>query len=335
MKAILRKILLIILTSMTLTAGLSAQEGEKAKVEGESAPAQADPRSAYVPPATSFNPLLTILGVYMPNNDMIDLAIPYFMPMLGGRFSHRFTEFRKVPELNFVADGELAPLWLRAGAHFAFKPLSFITFAAGGDISTSWGFDLGFLSMDFMGSYDGDKNEYDYFTPFTHWVYDGWASVALQYDIGALFTGGKQHIILGGNYKATYKAMTGIDNGEVWLHQGTGEQANGFSYNANAALTYLLSHNYLKSVGFSASASSYYSDSYFDEKYRVCDPTFVDLTFSLNASGAIGPRNRWMLMVPVSGKRDMAEEKDLRPITEPDGRKWQMDGIILTFTHVF
>ncbi|MBR1402654.1 MAG: hypothetical protein IJ558_00580 [Treponema sp.] len=290
---------------------------------------------AYTPPATTFLPMLTLLGVYMPNNGIIDVNVPYVMPMLQARFSHRFTDFGAKPELTFIADGELAPVWLRAGAHFDFKPLSFLTFSAGGDMATSWGMDLGFLDFDFIGRYDRTSREYDAFTPFTHWVYDGWAQVALTYDIGGAISGGKQHIVFDASYRAQYSGMTGIKNGEVWMHQGESERANGLSYTATAALNYQIPHQYFKSVGASAKASGYYSDCFFDEEYRACDPTFVDLTFALTATARIGYKNHFMLMVPFSGKRDFDCDDALRPLTAPDGRKWSLDGVILTFTHIF
>ena len=266
---------------------------------------------------------------------MISVKIPYFMPMVQGRFSHRFTQYRKSPELNLIVDGELAPLWLRAGSHLEFKPLPFITLSAGADIGTSWGFDLGFLSMNFIGYYDSDDKKYRSFDPFTHWVYDTWAQIGLNYDLGSLVTSGKQHIVFGANYKLKYAAMTGMDNGEVWMHQGTKEEANGLKYTATAYLNYMIPNKYFNSLGFTASASSYLSESFFDEKYRISDPAFVDLTFALTASASIGYKNRFMLMLPVSGKRDFDCDARYKPLTEPDGRKWAFDGVILTFTHIF
>lgn len=340
-----RKRLMVLTFALSLVGFVHAEEveagksGESEKTESTQQIAEdsskAQNAQAYVPPATSFYPMLTILSVYLPNNDMIDLKIPYFMPMVHGRFSHRFTEFRKNPEVEFIADGEIAPLWLRAGAQFQFKPLPFLSLGVGSDIGTSWGLNLGFLDLDFIGRYDGEKNEYEYFSPFTHWTYDFWANAAVNFDIGSLLTKGKQHFIVGGSYKAIYRGMTGIENKEIWLDSGIGENANGLSYSATANMNYIVPNKYFNSVGFSATASGYYSESFFDEKYRVSDPTFVNLTFTLNASASIGPKNRFLLMLPVSGKRNFCDDKNLRPITEPNGRKWQWDGIILTFTHIF
>ncbi len=317
--------------------GTASEEKNQGQTEanGRSSSDQASSAKKREPPKTMFNPMLTILGVYLPNSDMISVKIPYFMPMLQGRFSHRFTDYNQIPELSFIADGEVAPLWFRAGTHISFKPLSFLTFSAGGDIGTSWGFDLGFLSMDFIGKYDSEKKDYETFTPFTHWVYDFWAQIGLNYDIGALLTSGKQHIVFTGTYRAKYAAMTGVENGEVWMHQGSKEQANGPVWLANASLNYALRHKYIKSIGFSASASSYFSDSFYDEKYRISDPTFVDLSFALTSSASIGPKNRFMLMIPVSGKRDFDCDAELKALTAPEGRKWAFDGVILTFTHIF
>ncbi len=338
----LKKIIAALLIAFVFAGGIFADEanvsdvnesGKSEKTEGDEAKAQN--ARGYIPPATSFLPMLTILGIYQPNTDMIDLKIPYFMPMVQGRFSHRFTDFGKKPELEFIADGELAPLWLRAGVSFGFKPFSFLKLSAGGDIGTSWGFDFGFLSMDFIGGYNWDKKEYEYFTPFTHWIYDFWAQAGLSYDVGSLFTGGKQHVLLGAGYRATYRGSTGCKNGEIWMNQGVGENTNGFSYSATGTISYMIPNKYFKSVGLSATAAGYYSECYFDEEYRIMNPTFVDLTFTVNASAALDAKNRFMLMVPVSGKRNFCDDKNLRPITEPDGRKWQFEGILLTFTHIF
>ena len=215
------------------------------------------------------------------------------------------------------------------------KPLPFLTLSAGGDFGTGWGFDLGFLALDFIGRYDGEKREYEYFSPFTHWIYDGWAQVGLKYDVGSLFTKGKQHFIFGASYRALYSGMTGVENGEIWMHQGSSLKTNGFSYEATANLTYQIPHTFFKSAGLNAKASGYYSESFFDEAYRECDPTFTDLTFTFTASASIGYKNTFMLMLPVSSKRDFDCDKDLEPLTAPTGRKWVADGLILTFTHIF
>lgn len=288
-----------------------------------------------VSPATSFRPMFTVLGIYMPNNDMMEVDIPYFMPMASFRFTHRFTDFGKKPEFSFVADSQISPLWIKSGAYFDFNPFNFISLSAGGDIGSSWGLDLGFVSMNFIGYYDYENQEYEYYDFLTHWVYDAWVQIALKYDFGALLTKGKTHIMFESSYRSTYKAMTGVENGEIWLNQGSGEEANGFTYNAKAAVKYMIPNKYFKSVGIEGTAWGYYSDCFFYEEYHICQPDFVNLTFALTASANIGYKNQFMLRIPVSGKRDFDCEKDLRPITEPDGRKWEWDGIILTYTHIF
>ncbi|MCR5606495.1 MAG: hypothetical protein K6F69_06745, partial [Treponema sp.] len=252
-----------------------------------------------------------------------------------GKFSHRFTDFRKNPELTFASNVELSPLWFKFGSNFEFKPFSCLSFSIGGSIGTSWGFDLGFLSLDFIGEYDREEKDYESFTPLTHWVYDGWAQVSFKYDIGSLLSSGKQHVIFGSSYKAQYAGMTGVENGEIWKNQGSGEQVNGFSYTATTSMNYMIPHKYFKSIGLTASASGYYSDDFFDEEYRIYDPTFVNLTFALISSASVGYKNHFMLMIPVSGKRDFDCDDNLVPLTEPDGREWIFDGVILTYTHIF
>ncbi|WP_407426576.1 hypothetical protein [Treponema sp.] len=323
----MKRIILTLAAIFSLSTGIFAEEND-------SAPAEQTPKS-YTPPATSFLPMLTLLGVYMPNNGIIDVNIPYVMPMLQARFSHRFTDFNAKPEFSFIADGELAPVWVRAGGHFDFKPFSPVTLSLGTDISTSWGLNLNFLEFDFIGKYSRSRAEYESFSPFSHWVYDFWAQAAFKYDIGSAFSGEKHHIVFDAAYRAQYTAMTGVSNGEVWMHQGESERANGFTYKATAALSYQIPHKYLKTVGASACAEGYFSDKFFDEEYRISDPTFVDLTFALTATASIGWKNHFMLMVPFSGKRNFDCDDALRPLTAPEGRKWSVDGVILTFTHIF
>ncbi|MCR5764260.1 MAG: hypothetical protein K6G00_12845, partial [Treponema sp.] len=129
--------------------------------------------------------------------------------------------------------------------------------------------------------------------------------------------------------------MTGVENGHVWMNQGSGCQVNGLSYIASTSLNYMIPHKYLKSIGLSAKASSYFSDSFFDKEYRISDPTFIDYTFALTSSASIGHKNHFMLMIPVSGIRDFDCDEKFIPLTKPSGRKWNFDGIILTYTHIF
>ncbi|MCR5763557.1 MAG: hypothetical protein K6G00_09275, partial [Treponema sp.] len=152
-------------------------------------------------PKTVFVPMITVMGAYLPNSDMLDVNIPFFMPMLQAHFSHQFTDSGKNPELTFVSDAELSPLWLKIESNFEFKPLPFISLSAGGSIGTSWGADLGFLSIDFIGEYDSQKKEYNYFSPFSHWVYEGWAQVGFMYDLGSLFFSGKHHLVFDASYR--------------------------------------------------------------------------------------------------------------------------------------
>lgn len=286
---------------------------------------------SYTPPATMVIPMVSLVGGFIPES-----KTPFVSPMLQARFSHRFTDFQKTPELTLNAEGRIAPVEMQMGASFSAKLFNFATLSAGGDVSTSWGLHIGPLDLDLIGSYDYAKKRYEYFSPLTHWVYDLWAQCAISYDIGSELSDGKHHVLLNVSYRTQYSAMTGVDDGEMWMNMGMGEQVNGWTYRATAGFSYQFPFKFLKSAGLSASLSGYYSDAPFAARYKDYDGDFVDISVTATAMASIGYKDIFMLLVPVSGKRNLdCDDDDLRPLSKPDGRKWGLDVIMLTYTHLF
>jgi len=319
------------MTFLFVSLPLVAQENQGKSEESK------DGQQNFQMPKTMFLPMVTILGVYQPESEIIDAKIPFFMPMAQARFSHRFTEWGKLPELSFNANGELAPVWLNAQASFDIKPFKFLTFSAGGKIGTSWGMDMGFIAFDLIGEYDAEKARYDAFTPFSHWVCEGFLQAAFAYDIGSLLAKEKQHITFKTNFRASYIGMTGVANGEIWMSQGQKGMVNGFCYSVTTSLDYKLPFSFPITTGASANVAGYFSDCFFDEKYKGFDGDFTTITLAATATASITRKDMFMLMIPFSGVRKFdttdAEKQPLMQIE--DGRRWKWGGIVLTYTHIF
>lgn len=283
--------------------------------------------------------MVTLLGIYLNDNPFSDSGapVPYVMPMVHARFYHRFTEWQKFPEISFVSSAELAPVWLSGNAELDAKVLPFLTFSVGGAIGTSWGMNLGFIDFEMNGKYNAEKSKYDEFTAFTHWQYSAFIGASLKYDFGALFSGGMQHLTFGADGKISYIGMTGVENGEIWKNLGTCGQVNGLKYDAALSVNYKISVTLPVTVGASAVFSGYFSDRFFDDKYKGYDGDFVTAGFAPTASASLTRKDMLNLIVPFSSRRRFdSSDTNLQPLMQAKGgRKWYWNGVILTYTHMF
>ena len=291
-------------------------------------------------PKTQFYTMATFVAAYNPSADMIDFDYPYVFPMLSSCFSHRFTDSEAINALSFNLNGTLAPIWLSAAACFDYTPLPFCTLSLGAESGTSWNFALGDLEVNSIGVYNPSVAEYDDVTPFTHWLYSFFVQARFSYDIGKLLSSEKHSLTVSAVYKASYTALSGVENGVMWKEMFSCEQVNGFRYNAMLNLSYKVPNPYLRAVSFTASADGYFSESYFDDEYESYDKTFMNIKLAPTLSGGIGYKDVFTLSFPFSARRKYDEntgedEKDYKPLLKSDGREWTWNGVMLTYTHIF
>lgn len=289
--------------------------------------------AAYTLPKDTFFVALTTIAAYNPNNEMFDFKYPYALPLLNALYTHRFINEEEGQTLSANIGANLAPVWLNASADIRYSPWKPVTLTLGAEGGTSFNMSLGSLDLQSLAVYDSNSCSYDSLTPFLHYRYALYAQAALSFDIGS-FT-------LSGNYRASYVGMTGVEDGEMWKYMFSKENVNGFRYDAAATISYRLQGALVKTAGVTATASGYFSDSFFASRYENYDATFTSMTLTPTISLGWSRKDFLSISSPFASSRDFCRETDgdddadFTPFTASDGAKWSWNGILLTYTHVF
>ena len=289
--------------------------------------------AAYQMPKDTFFVALTTIAAYNPNNEMFDFDYPYALPLLNAGYTHRFINEEEAQTLSANIGATLAPVWLNASADVSYSPWKPLTLTLGAEGGTSFNMSIASLDLQSLAVYDSDSCTYESLTPFLHYRYALYAQAALSFDIGS-FT-------LSGNYRASYVGMTGVEDGEMWKYMFTKENVNGFRYDAAATISYRLPFALVRTAGVTATASGYFSDSFFASRYENYDATFATMTLTPTISGGWSSKDFISLSIPFGSSRDFSaktdgdDDMDFTPFTASDGAKWSWNGILLTYTHVF
>ena len=233
--------------------------------------------------------------------------------------------------VNLKGSFELTPVSIKPGFEVSFTPLPFLVFATGVETGTGWSM-LGFKGM---GSYNASTGSYDNFTPFTHWYYNFYAQGTFQFDTGALIPGDWTHVVMMATYQLNYKGMSGMDAGQVWLWQNSGNKVNGLGYYASIILAYQMPLP-LYRVGVWAEFEGHYSDDY-AASYKDYDGKFMDISISPLLQFQFTPNDTLATVFGFSSRRiyesydSSVSECSLKTV----GREWYFKRIALSYSHSF
>lgn len=239
----------------------------------------------------------------------------------------------KDANVEFTGSFEISPLSLRPELKAEFTPVPFLVFGVGGSIGTGWN-PLGF---DGMSIYNATKAKYEALTPFKHYYYEYWASATFQFDTGALIEGDWTHVVLLASYQWIYKAITGVDDGDIWQWQVVPGEANGWQYYVTGVLGYKMPL-FLDMVGVMAEFYGHYDRSDFALKYRDFDGEFMWIDLSLLMEFKLNQKNTLTALFTFEGDRSFAkkhESADEEPFLKRTGREWSFYRIALSWDHDF
>ena len=102
-----------------------------------------------------------------------------------------------------------------------------------------------------------DFDAYKNLTPFNHYFLSAYLGATFQFDVAALWPGDWHHIVFLVDWKNEYTALTGVEKGEIWKWQNSGNRANGWTYTTNFVLGYQMPI-VLSLVGLNAEITGHY-----------------------------------------------------------------------------
>jgi len=239
----------------------------------------------------------------------------------------------KDASVDLTAGLELSPLSIRPLIKAEFTPVPFLVFGAGGTIGTGWN-PLGYNGMSI---YNDVKHEYEALSPFKNYYYDFWASATFQFDLGAVIEGDWNHLVMLASYQWIYKAITGVDDGDIWEWQVIPGEANGWQYYVTAVLGYKMPL-VLDMIGFMAEFYGHYDRSDFSKKYRDFDGEFMWVDLSVLFEFAFNKTNTLKTLFTFEADRSFSvdhESSNEEPFLKRVGREWSFYRIALIWNHDF
>lgn len=239
----------------------------------------------------------------------------------------------KGAEVEFTGSFEVSPLSIRPELKAEFTPVPFLVFGAGGSIGTGWN-PLGF---DGMSVYNSAKAEYEALTPFAHYYYELWASATFQFDLGAVVPGDWSHVVMLASYQWIYKAITGVEDGEIWEWQVVPGDANGWQYYVTGVLGYKMPL-VLSMVGFMGEFYGHYDRADYAKRYRAFDGEFMWIDLSLLLEFKLNEKNTLKTLFTFEADRSFAtphESAAEEPLLVKTGREWSFYRIALVWDHEF
>lgn len=235
--------------------------------------------------------------------------------------------------LKILGGAELTPVTLLPRLGLYFTPVPFLEFAAGGEFGTGWNA----FGFDGMGVYEPAEQDYRDLDAFKHYYWNTWASGTFQFDVGAIVPGEWTHVVMLATYAVRYEALTGVDDGEVWVWRESENRANGLLFDFTGVLGYKMPLR-VKMIGVMFNAYGHYKGSDYGDYDATFDGDFVTYVWKGFADITLNKSNSLTLLGLVSSRRSFAtpyeEETDV-PVLVKTGREWYLDGIAFRWTHQF
>ncbi len=228
---------------------------------------------------------------------------------------------------------EISPVTLRPSVQFEFLPVPFLILNAGASIGTGWNI----LGFDGFGVYNTSLTDYEDLKPFRHYFYDAWMGGTLQFDTGILWPGEWTHVVLQVGYEVKREAVTGVDDGEIWVWMESENHANGFLYTMTAFLGYQMPWR-LNLLGVMFLAKGHFDGSDYGDYDATFDGSFRTYTFNMLANLKLNASNSIAFLGVFNSRRsfDSRHSKETEePILRKTGREWFVDGISFRWEHLF
>lgn len=236
-------------------------------------------------------------------------------------------------EFQWATGLEVSPVTVRALLDCRFTPLPFLILKAGASLGTGWNA----FGLDGLGVYDKDLADYEGLTSFSNDYYDLWAGGTLQFDTGILFPGEWTHVVMQLNGTVQREAVTGVDNGEIWIWMESENHANGALFEASAFLGYQMPLP-VNLVGILFEVSGHFDGSDYGDYDATFDGDFRDMDCSLMANIAWNASNSITFLARLDSRRSYDtphSDKSEEPLLQKTGREWYFDGILFRWEHHF
>lgn len=288
---------------------------------------------------------------YYTKSDKIS-GLVHFAPVTGA-FSG--LEFRIVPSFSYtiftpfssntLVSGnnvkiktalELSPVSLCPSVSVSFTPIAFLVVTTGVKIGSGWTFTP--MNIDGMGSYDSLTHSYDALSPFSSLYHSIWFEGLFQFDLAALIPGEWNHVVFAASYKPFYEGITkGGENGNPWLWQGAGENANAWQYYSNIILAYQMPL-VVQTVGVQTELESFYNTDCFASQYASWNPTFTTISINPLVNLQFSKNQNLIIQLGFSSRRSFTEssssaENDLEKVYE--SREWYFKRLALSYSFSF
>lgn len=286
------------------------------------------PKSDFIVGANHFVP---ITGVYNSVELRVAGLAGYTIPLPFGDNS-----LVSGNRLYLLGKFELSPVSMGLGLSASFSPIAFLDFDVGTIISMGWDFQP--LNIKGLAIWNQKTKAYDS-RIFKSAHIEAWFQGTFMFDLAALIPGEWNHIVTLNSFKAEYIGLTnGGENGNPWLFQGTGGQANGFRYIANFLLGYQMPL-VLQMVGGLVELEGYFDGkTAYNKLYHNMDPNFMSVYLSPVTIFTFTEKDELTIQFRFGSRRSYTEAyetsaKSLELTTA--GREWFFDRIAFSYKHNF
>jgi hypothetical protein len=320
---------IVLILSVLLLSGVSAQEAEKSPLDlSLSTDFAWYTSSAYCPGSTHFAP---VTGFYDQIQARTVLNASYRVPV-SIPFLPEDTMLFKDTNVTCSGSLELTPVSLMPKVSVSFTPVAFLVFSAGVTAGTGWNLS----GIQGIASYNADTGNYDSLTPFKTWYLCGYANGTFMFDTAALWPGDWHHIIVVANYEVEYKTLTG-KTGTVWDWQTTKGCADGWQYDQYYLLGYQMPGT-VSLAGISAELYGHYNASDYGDIADSFSGGFMTIEISPLMQLTLSKCDTLSAMLNFKARRSFKERhtsEDEEPLLTYAGREWYFQRLGLRWKHTF
>lgn len=228
---------------------------------------------------------------------------------------------------------ELSPISVAPQIGVTFVPIAFLNFSASAKIGTAWNI-FGFRGFAELDSFE---NGYKNLDNFSEMLYEFKFSNLFQFDLGAIIPGDWTHVVTMATYDIIYTGLTGIESGEAWLYQSTGERITGWNYYSNIILGYQMPL-VLQTVGVQFEFSGYYNNDVLNPEYQDWNPSFTKICINPVCILKFNEKNALTIQTSFASRRGFSESAGTDATNfnlNYNGREWYFNRIAFSFAHTF
>lgn len=317
----LKKIVLSMILLGSLTFTLSANENLSFSTTTDFA---YYPKSDYIAGKSHFAP---ITGAFSAVEARITGNLDYTIPTPLGK--HWLVSGAT---LNLGTSLELSPLSIKPGINASFTPLPFLVFSAGAEIGTAWSV-IGLQGMalsDGISAYENLPAFQDYYTRY-------WAQGVFQFDTGAVWAGDWNHVQIQYTYRAYYDGIIGLDKGDIWMWQATGNKANGLKNYQCLILAYQMPLM-ISRAGIMFEFEGHYGKENYGPLCNGYNGNFKEISIVPMAQFSFTKNDTLSVILGFSSRRSFVQEHEdsfYEPYLTFAGREWYFKRIAFSYTHRF